>query len=52
VGTVVPMHYDLMEGNLGDVDAFGRLAPGLHPDGRVAVLARMEETPLRSLLAR
>jgi L-ascorbate 6-phosphate lactonase len=52
VGTVVPMHYDLMDGNLGDVDAFGRLAPGLHPDGRVAVLARMEETPLGSLLAR
>jgi L-ascorbate 6-phosphate lactonase len=51
VGTVVPMHYDLMEGNLGDVEAFARLAPRLHPDGRVAVLARMAETPLGSLLA-
>ena len=38
VGTVVPMHYDLMEGNLGDVEEFARLAPELHPDGRVAVL--------------
>jgi hypothetical protein len=45
----VPMHYDLMEGNLGDVEAFARLAPRLHPDGRVAVLARMAETPLGSL---
>jgi L-ascorbate 6-phosphate lactonase len=52
VGTVVPMHYDLMEGNLGDVDEFARLAPELHPDGRVAVLDRMAETPLASLVAR
>jgi len=50
-GTVVPMHYDLMEGNLGDVDEFARLAPELHPDGRVAVLDRMAETPLASLVA-
>jgi L-ascorbate 6-phosphate lactonase len=51
VGTVVPMHYDLMEGNLGDVAAFARLAPDLHPGGRVAVLDRMAETPLASLVA-
>ena len=31
VGTVAPMHYDLMAGNLGDTDAFLRLAPELHP---------------------
>jgi L-ascorbate 6-phosphate lactonase len=46
VGTVVPMHYDLMEGNLGDPDEVVRLAPELHPAGRVAVLQRMAETPL------
>ena len=51
-GTVVPMHYDLMEGNLGDVDEFARLAPQLHPDGRAAVLDRMAETPLASLTVR
>jgi hypothetical protein len=45
------MHYDLMDGNLGDVAAFTRLAPALHPGGRVAVLDRMAETPLRSLVA-
>jgi L-ascorbate 6-phosphate lactonase len=50
VGTVVPMHYDLMAGNLGDVDEFVRLAPGLHPAGRAAVLARMAETPLAALV--
>jgi L-ascorbate 6-phosphate lactonase len=50
VATVVPMHYDLMEGNLGDVDELTRLAPSLHPEGRVAVLARMAETPLAELV--
>jgi L-ascorbate metabolism protein UlaG (beta-lactamase superfamily) len=52
IGTVVPMHYDLMQGNLGDVEAFTRLAPALYPGGRVAVLARMAGTPLASLAAR
>ena len=52
VGTVVPMHYDLMDGNLGDAEAFARLAPRLHPDGRVAVPDRMTETPLGSLAGR
>jgi L-ascorbate 6-phosphate lactonase len=51
VATVVPMHYDLMEGNLGDVEALARLAPSLHPRGRVAVLSRMAETPLAGLVA-
>jgi L-ascorbate 6-phosphate lactonase len=51
VGTVVPMHYDLMEGNLGDLGELVRLAPELHPAGRVAVLERMAETPLASLAA-
>jgi L-ascorbate metabolism protein UlaG (beta-lactamase superfamily) len=51
VPTVVPMHYDLMEGNLGDVEALARLAPSLHPRGRVAVLSRMAETPLAGLVA-
>ena len=51
VGMVVPMHYDLMEGNLGDLDEVVRLAPELHPAGRVAVLERMAETPLASLAA-
>ncbi|HEV3496279.1 MAG TPA: MBL fold metallo-hydrolase, partial [Actinomycetes bacterium] len=51
VGTVVPMHFELMEGNLGDLEAFTRLAPELHPGGRVAVLDRMAETPLASLVA-
>jgi hypothetical protein len=46
----VPMHYDLMGGNLGDVDEFVRLAPALHPGGRVAVPARMAATPLGSLV--
>ena len=52
VATVVPMHYDLMEGNLGDPDALARLAPTLHPRGRVAVLARLAETPLAALAGR
>ena len=52
VATVVPMHYDLMEGNLGDLDALARLAPTLHPGGRVAVLERMAETPLAALAGR
>ena len=51
IGSVVPMHYDLMEGNLGDVEAFTRLAADAHPGGRVTVLARMDETPLASLVA-
>jgi hypothetical protein len=46
------MHYDLMEGNLGDPDALARLAPTLHPGGRVAVLERMAETPLAALAGR
>jgi len=50
VATVVPMHYDLMEGNLGDLDELARLAPSLHPEGRVAVLARMAETLLADLV--
>jgi L-ascorbate 6-phosphate lactonase len=50
VATVVPMHYDLMEGNLGDPDELLRLAPSLHPGGRVAVLDRMVETPLATLV--
>ena len=50
VGTVVPMHYELMEGNLGDVEECVRLAPKLYPGGRVAVLDRMAETPLASLV--
>jgi hypothetical protein len=33
------------------VDEFARLAPELHPEGRVAVLDRMAETPLASLVA-
>ena len=45
------MHYDLMEGNLGDLEALARLAPSLHPRGRVAVLSRMAETPLAGLVA-
>jgi L-ascorbate 6-phosphate lactonase len=52
VGTVAPMHYDLMAGNLGDTDAFLRLAPELHPDGRTALPERMAETPLAALLGR
>jgi L-ascorbate 6-phosphate lactonase len=51
IGTVVPMHYELMEGNLGDVEEARRLAPGLHPGGRVAVPERMASTPLASLAA-
>ena len=51
IGSVVPMHHDLMEGNLGDVEALARLAPSLHPGGRVAVLSRMAETPLAGLVA-
>jgi len=45
------MHYDLMEGNLGDVEACVRLAPEVHPGGRVTVLARMADTPLHTLVA-
>jgi L-ascorbate metabolism protein UlaG (beta-lactamase superfamily) len=52
VGTAVPMHYDLMDGNLGDVEEFLRLAPELFPGGRAAVLARMAETPLAALVER
>jgi L-ascorbate 6-phosphate lactonase len=52
VGTVVPMHYDLMEGNLGDVAECRRLAAELHPEGRVVVLDRMAETPLAALAGR
>ena len=52
VGTVVPMHYDLMDGNLGDVEAFARLAPELFGGGRLAVPQRMAETPLAALLER
>jgi L-ascorbate 6-phosphate lactonase len=52
VPTFVPMHYDLMEGNLGDVDELGRLAPSLYPDGRVVQLERMAETPLGALAGR
>ena len=52
VGAVVPMHYELMEGNLGDVEEARRLAPALYPGGRVAVLERMAPTPLALLAAR
>jgi len=51
IATVVPMHWDLMNGNLGDVEAFTRLAPELYPGGRVVVLDRMAETPLAALVA-
>ena len=47
--TVVPMHHDLMEGNLGDPGELVRLAPERYPGGRVAVLDRMAETPLADL---
>jgi L-ascorbate metabolism protein UlaG (beta-lactamase superfamily) len=50
VATLVPMHYDLMEGNLGDPDELGRLAPSRYPGGRVAVLERMAETSLAALV--
>jgi hypothetical protein len=49
---VVPMHYDLMDGNLADVDAFARLAADAHPGGRVTVLERMAETSLAALVSR
>jgi L-ascorbate metabolism protein UlaG (beta-lactamase superfamily) len=52
VGTVVPMHYDLMDGNLGDPEACRRLAPELLPGGRVVLLDRMAETPLAGLAGR
>jgi L-ascorbate metabolism protein UlaG (beta-lactamase superfamily) len=52
IGSVVPMHYDLMEGNLADVEAFARLALDLHPGGQATVVARMAETPLESLVSR
>jgi L-ascorbate metabolism protein UlaG (beta-lactamase superfamily) len=51
IPSLVPMHYDLMEGNLGDVDQCVRLAPRVHPRGRVAVPARMVDTPLHTLVA-
>jgi L-ascorbate metabolism protein UlaG (beta-lactamase superfamily) len=51
IATVVPMHWDLMNGNLGDVEAFTRMAPERYPGGRVAVLGRMAETPLAALVA-
>jgi L-ascorbate 6-phosphate lactonase len=50
VGTVAPMHYDLMAGNLGDADAFLRLAPERYPGGRMVLPERMAETPLAALL--
>ena len=50
--TLVPMHHDLMEGNLGDPGELVRLAPERYPDGRVAVLDRMAETPLADLAGR
>ena len=52
VGTVAPMHYDLMAGTRGDPDAFLRLAEELHPGGRTAMPERMAETPLAALLGR
>jgi L-ascorbate 6-phosphate lactonase len=52
IGSVVPMHYDLMEGNLGDPDAFARLAAEAHPGCRATVLERMAETPLAALVNR
>jgi L-ascorbate 6-phosphate lactonase len=51
IATVVPMHYDLMEGNLGDIQELARLAPELHPGGRVVALDRMAETPVGFLAA-
>lgn len=51
IPSLVPMHYDLMEGNLGDADQCVRLAPRVHPHGRVAVPARMVDTPLHTLAA-
>jgi L-ascorbate 6-phosphate lactonase len=52
IGSVVPMHYDLMNGNLGDPGELARLAPGAYPGGRVTVVARMAETPLETLVSR
>jgi L-ascorbate 6-phosphate lactonase len=52
VATVAPMHYDLMAGNLGDPDAFLRLAPERYPGGRTVLPERMAETPLVALLGR
>jgi L-ascorbate metabolism protein UlaG (beta-lactamase superfamily) len=52
IGSLVPMHYDLMDGNLADVDAFARLAGDAHPGCRVTVLDRMAETPLEALVSR
>jgi hypothetical protein len=49
---VVPMHYDLIEGNTADPEAFARLAGDALPGGRVTVLERMAETPLGTLLNR
>jgi L-ascorbate 6-phosphate lactonase len=50
VGSVVPMHYDLMDGNLGDVEECVRLAATVHPGLRVTALGRMAETPLDVLV--
>ena len=52
IGSVVPMHHDLMEGNLGDADAFARLAAEAHPGCLATVLERMAETPLASMISR
>jgi L-ascorbate 6-phosphate lactonase len=52
IASVVPMHYDLMEGNTADPDAFARLAGQAYPGGRVTVLERMAETPLAALVSR
>jgi L-ascorbate metabolism protein UlaG (beta-lactamase superfamily) len=52
IASVVPMHYDLMDGNLGDPDELARLAPDAHPGGRVTVLDRMAATPLATLVSR
>jgi L-ascorbate metabolism protein UlaG (beta-lactamase superfamily) len=52
IASVVPMHYDLMDGNLGDPDELARLAPEGLPGGRVTVLDRMAATPLETLVSR
>jgi L-ascorbate 6-phosphate lactonase len=52
IASVVPMHYDLMDGNLGDPDELARLAPDTHPGGRVTVLDRMAATPMATLVSR
>jgi L-ascorbate 6-phosphate lactonase len=50
IASVVPMHYDLIEGNTTDPEAVARLAADALPGGRVTVLELMAETPLESLL--